>query len=134
MFCVPFDNMGTSSLLVKDCKILRLYSALMVFEQGGVFIVPHLLEETGPRFTRSHPKVYLFSRILRYTRGTKDRVPTEFSSITLVCACTTRYIYMYTIGLLNWYWWKSARFGCKDAGLCECISKPTSANIHISVQ
>ena len=34
------------------------------------------------------------------------------------------------IGLLNWYWWILARVGCKNARACECILKPTSANIH----
>ena len=34
------------------------------------------------------------------------------------------------IGLLNWYWWILARVGIKNARTCECILKPTSANIH----
>ena len=33
------------------------------------------------------------------------------------------------IGLLNWYWWILARV-CINARACECILKPTSANIH----
>jgi hypothetical protein len=35
--------METSLLPVKGCKILGLRSALRAFEQGGIFIVPHLL-------------------------------------------------------------------------------------------
>ena len=34
------------------------------------------------------------------------------------------------IGLLNWYWWILARVGCENPRACECILKPTSANIH----
>ena len=33
--------------------------------------------------------------------------------------------------LLNWYWWNLARVGCKNARACECILKPTSANITL---
>ena len=34
------------------------------------------------------------------------------------------------LGLLNWYCWILARVGCKNARACECILKPTNANIH----
>ena len=34
------------------------------------------------------------------------------------------------IGLLNWYCWILARVGCKNVRACECILKPTNANIH----
>ena len=33
-------------------------------------------------------------------------------------------------GYRNWYWWILERVGCKTARACECISKPTSVNIH----
>jgi hypothetical protein len=35
--------METSPLLVKGCKIQAYCTALRAFEQGGIFIVPHLL-------------------------------------------------------------------------------------------
>jgi hypothetical protein len=46
-FYVPlkgyFTYIETSPLPVKGCKNLSLCSALRAFEQGGIFIVPHLL-------------------------------------------------------------------------------------------
>ena len=41
-----------------------------------------------------------------------------------ICMCNN------IIGLLNWYWWILAHVCCENAGACECILKPTSANIH----
>jgi hypothetical protein len=38
-----FTSMETSLLPVKGCKIEAYCSALMAIEQGGIFIVPHLL-------------------------------------------------------------------------------------------
>jgi hypothetical protein len=38
-----FTYMETSPLPVKGCKNLGLCSVLRVFEQGGIFIAPHLL-------------------------------------------------------------------------------------------
>jgi hypothetical protein len=38
-----FHLYGDVTLPVKGCKILGLCSALRAFEQGGFFIVPHLL-------------------------------------------------------------------------------------------
>jgi hypothetical protein len=58
LFYVPFKNF---SLICRrhHCRWkhakLDLCSALRAFEQGGIFIVPHLLWH-GPSFFRSHPK------------------------------------------------------------------------------
>jgi hypothetical protein len=46
---------GDVTITREGLQNLGLCSALRAFEQGGIFIVPHLLD-TGPRFFRSHPK------------------------------------------------------------------------------
>jgi hypothetical protein len=49
-----FTYTETSPLPVQGCN-LGLCSAVRAFEQGRIFIVPHLLV-TGPQFFQSHPK------------------------------------------------------------------------------
>ena len=56
-----FTQNETSPLLVKCCTI-KACLELLIFEQGGIFIVTC---DTGRRFTRSHPKS---SRLLRQAR------------------------------------------------------------------
>jgi hypothetical protein len=50
-----FDLYGEVTNYGEGLQNLGLCSALRAFEQGGIFIVPHLLWQ-GPRFFRSHPK------------------------------------------------------------------------------
>jgi hypothetical protein len=52
----PVENIsyGDVTIAFEGLKNLDLYSALKVFEQGRIFIVPHLLQQ-GPRFSQSHP-------------------------------------------------------------------------------
>ena len=56
-----FTQNETSPFLVKCCTI-KACLELLIFEQGGIFIVTC---DTGRRFTRSHPKS---SRLLRQAR------------------------------------------------------------------
>jgi hypothetical protein len=49
-----FSQMETSKFSLKGCK-MPFISAFMVFEQGGIFIVPHLLWHAAS-VLRSHPK------------------------------------------------------------------------------
>jgi hypothetical protein len=56
---------------------LGLWSALRAFEEGGIFIVPHLLRH-GPGFIQSHPKD-------RHTRSTVGFEPLTQGSSDLLC-------------------------------------------------
>jgi hypothetical protein len=60
-----YTYMESSPLPVKGCKKFRL----MAFEQGGIFNVPHLLCDTGPRFSGHIRRTAHVSRLLRHTRG-----------------------------------------------------------------
>jgi hypothetical protein len=51
-----FHLYGEITITGEGVQNLGLCSALRAFEQGGVFIVPHLHWDTGPRFFWFHPK------------------------------------------------------------------------------
>jgi hypothetical protein len=66
--------------------------ALGAFEQGGIFIVPHLLWHGTSVFLVSSEGLPPFSRLLRHAWGCRGPILTR-----ILTGCITRYHIMYTM-------------------------------------
>ena len=78
-----FHLYGDATITGEGLQNLDLCSALRAFEQGGIFIVPHLLWH-GPRSFRSHTKDRPHSVASYDTQGDVEDLEYCFSIYTLV--------------------------------------------------
>jgi hypothetical protein len=75
-----FHLYGDVTIAVEGLQNLSLCSALRAFEQGGIFIVPHLLRHGTSVFFGFIRKTAPFSRLLRHTRGCGGSILTRILS------------------------------------------------------
>jgi hypothetical protein len=68
-FYVPLKNFSHITIAGEGLQNLGLCSALRAFEQGGIFIVPHLLWHGTSIFSSLIRRTTAFSHLLRHTRG-----------------------------------------------------------------
>jgi hypothetical protein len=89
-----FTYMETSPLQVKVCKLLGLYSALRAFEQGGIFIVPHLLWHRASVFpVSSEGPPHSVASYDTHTRGCGGSILTRIPTGGTICMKYVRYIW-----------------------------------------